>query len=220
MIEPIIPKGSFQEIFPKIKKILPSTDISLHELYHISGNISLIELFYINLIIKFENPKTIIEFGTYNGRTTLNMAANSSADTKIFTVDLPAKDAPTKFELEHKQFDPNNDEMGYVGLKSKLFNNHPLEKKINQIWCDTAQLDIESLKDSMDLMFIDASHSYENCYNDSLTAFKLIKYNGIVIWHDYNGWPGVTEALNKVYSENNFFNMFWLNDTSLIIGRR
>lgn len=44
------------------------------------------------------DPKLIIEIGTFDGRTTLNLAVNSPPKTKIVTLDLPPNEE-TKFEL-------------------------------------------------------------------------------------------------------------------------
>jgi hypothetical protein len=199
-----------------------------------SGNISLFELFCICAIIKVRSPELVMEFGTFNGRTTINIANNLPDDSKIITFDLPfdqnAKKGTlfkvkTKFPLADGKTDPN-DELGFVGHE-KLFKDHFYYKfgKIKQIWADTGSIDSKSEEwnNKADLFFIDASHTFENCYNDSKTAYEIIKQFGIIIWHDYGGWDGVTKAIDLIYEKINktniiYINMYHIKDTSLAVG--
>ena len=72
--------------------------------------------------------------------------------------------------------------------------------------------------DKFDFMFIDASHSYENCLNDTATAFQFVRQGGIITWHDYNGWPGVTKALNEARHLYPATRFFWIHDTSIVVA--
>src|SRR6188768_1735878 len=63
--------------------------VTMLEPQAIDGNVSLYELFVINALVAQRAPLRIFEFGTFNGRTTLNLAANSPADARVFTLDLP-----------------------------------------------------------------------------------------------------------------------------------
>jgi predicted O-methyltransferase YrrM len=56
------------------------------------GNIGVLELAAIVTIAKIVNPSTIFEIGTFDGRTTLNLAKNCP-NSKIFTLDLPSNEA-------------------------------------------------------------------------------------------------------------------------------
>ena len=53
-----------------------------------NGNMSLEEILAVCSIVKAYQPTSILEIGTFNGLTTLNMALNSPIDTKIHTLDL------------------------------------------------------------------------------------------------------------------------------------
>lgn len=219
-LAPIIPRKNFIELIEE-KDLDDFTTINFKCLKYVSGNISMTELFYIVMTVALFKPKMIMEFGTYNGRTTLNMAINVF-NSHIITVDLPRnKKNRTKFPLESKGLQRGLDETGYVGNKSKLWQGQEpiIVNKITQIWEDTARLKFDKYKNKVDFLFIDASHSYENCKNDTLNSHKIIKKHGIIYWHDYAGWPGVTQALNEYYiDQGKPENMFWFNDTS-IVGR-
>lgn len=206
-------------------------DLKLSHLDFESGNISLYELICLSLIVKVMEPSLVMEFGTFNGRTTINIAHNLSEASHIITVDLPFdKNQPngtlaklrTKFPLANGKNDPN-DELGFVG-KKKIFENHKYYSggRIRQVWSDTASIDPKYPEwfEKVELVFIDASHTMENCYNDSWLAYELIKKYGLIIWHDYDGWEGVTKALDLIYTKfgKEFISMSRIQDTSLAVG--
>jgi hypothetical protein len=49
----------------------------------------------------------------------------------------------------------------------------------------------------MDLVVVDASHTYAAVFSDSMNAFKMIKPGGVIIWHDY-------ESMRSEYGVNRF----------------
>jgi len=85
----------------KIAEIMDESALfKMNEMEAKDGNILISELICIISIIKKKNPKKVFEIGTFDGRTALNMAINSSEQTKVYTLDLP-KDLlhSTKFPL-------------------------------------------------------------------------------------------------------------------------
>ena len=94
---------------PQIKAILPKIELGALWPDEISvkilepdakdGNVSLGELVIISQLVKLRNPLKIFEIGTFDGRTTLNMALNSSPNTEIFTLDLPPRKSDFQSEV-------------------------------------------------------------------------------------------------------------------------
>lgn len=171
--------------------------IQIREPIEKDGNISIIELFVINLLIKSFNPSSMFEMGTFDGRTTLNMACNSSREARIWTIDLLRnkidETALPIVPLERKFIDKNTSGSRYLGSEDR--------KKISQLYGDTATYDFSPFFSSIDFVFIDASHSYEYVLHDSKTALKLLRDGkGVIVWHDYAIWDGVTRAVNDLYS--------------------
>src|SRR5579859_7704287 len=83
---------------------LVSKEVSLH-LYEQEddtvGNISFEELLILVELVQTRQPATCFEIGTYDGRTALNMAANTPEDAVIYTLDLPREEiASTLFPLD------------------------------------------------------------------------------------------------------------------------
>jgi predicted O-methyltransferase YrrM len=165
------------------------------------GNISGYELECICKIVKKFNPAAIFEIGTFNGRTSLNMAANTSEETKIYTLDLPP-DEISKTRLRIKSGEKKFIDKEISGIR---FSGTRYEKKITQIYADSAKYDYSRFINAMDLVFIDGSHSYEYVVNDTNIALQLLRNGkGIIIWHDY-GWNEVIQALNEFYLEDRRF---------------
>jgi predicted O-methyltransferase YrrM len=175
-----------------------SQDIILPHPEELSGNVSLLELVYLSLLAKTFKPHRLMELGTFNGRTTLHLAANTTPDSEIYTLDLPTGPASsTKAVLDA-------DEVPFVAdssRQSRLYNSTPWTKKIHELKGDSTQFDFSDYFGTIDFIFVDASHVYENVVQDTENALKLLKTTGgIIVWHDYNGWDGVTKAVNELYA--------------------
>jgi cephalosporin hydroxylase len=59
----------------------------------------------------------------------------------------------------------------------------------------------------VDVVYIDANHSYESVINDINYWKKHLSANGIIAGHDYNpsAWPGVVRAVNESFADRNIF---------------
>jgi predicted O-methyltransferase YrrM len=207
MHEKIIPVKTLHEITGKVDFITVNNEFQ-------DGNISPYELECICSIVKYAQPKRIFEIGTFNGKTSLNMAANSSPDSHVYTLDLP-KSEITKTKLRIK-----SGERAFIDKEQSgtQFIGTPYEKMITQIYSDSAKYDYSILANTIDLVFIDGSHAYEYVVNDTEAALKLLRNGkGIILWHDY-GWAEVIKALNEYYkNDTRFKNMINIKDTSIVI---
>lgn len=124
----------------------------------------------------------IFEFGTFTGRTALNLAHNTNAH--ITTLDIAC--------------DPERDEYPpYV--TGELFKDSVYASRITQLWGDSKTLDLSALYGKMDLVYVDGSHSYLGCRSDTGKAFKLVKRGGIIAWDDaFKNWQGVNQVINEL----------------------
>lgn len=216
---PFIPTYSIKKFFEQINKPFDIIPFEMPEVNYQSGNISLYEMTVICLMCKNFNPSRVLEFGTFNGRTTTNIAANTKEHTKIITVDLPLElKNKTRFPLEGISKEDKDDELGYVGKTGKLYERYAFRSKIDQMWMDSAEFPVKDYMNYFDFIFVDASHTYENVLNDSHNVFQCIKNKGYILWHDYHGWPGVTNALNEIYAEaSDAWNFIHIEGTSFVL---
>ena len=51
---------------------------------------------------------------------------------------------------------------------------------------------------SLDFVFIDASHEYEDVKQDILSWYPKIKKGGYIAGHDYTTFDGVQKAVNEI----------------------
>ncbi len=192
---------------------LDEKEITIGNYRYEDGNTSLYELCIINsLIVKFK-PANVFEIGTFDGRTALNMALNSTATGKVFTLDLPKELLPTV------SFEVLEEEVEYINKNSsgnRLKNSH-LNNKVVQLLGDSASFDFDELP-QIDFIFIDGSHAFDYVISDSLKSINKIVNNGIIVWHDYGVWEDVTKALNFLYKTNFLFKSIkQIENTSMVI---
>jgi predicted O-methyltransferase YrrM len=163
------------------------------ELVAVDGNTSVLEVVTLAALVARQQPLGILEIGTFDGRTTLNLARNAPPDAHVYTIDLPGSAASTT-ALRVEAAD-----LTYIGKQESgiRFRGTPYEKMITQLYGDSATFDFGFLKAKIDFVFVDGSHSWDYAMADSRTALSLLRGNrGTIVWHDYGEWRGVTEALD------------------------
>lgn len=204
----------------KIKQadlITEQESIQLREMTVSDGNVATDELVVIVKLIKRYNPRTIFEIGTFNGRTALNMAANSSQDSKVYTLDLPRE------KLNSTKLPVTSGDKKFINKENigSKFIGTDCEKKITQLLGDSASFDFSPYYNSIDFVVVDGSHSYEYVLSDSKIALKLLRDGkGIILWHDYGSpaWPGVSQGLNELFLlTKDFKGLQYIEGTSLVI---
>jgi predicted O-methyltransferase YrrM len=208
-------KKQYTKVLPlaDINEVAPDKNIVIKNNEFEDGNVSHFELECICRLVKKYQPESIFEIGTFNGRTSYHMAANTPLNTNIITLDLPKTEmANTALRIKsgEKKF-INKDRSG------EYFMDTEMNKKITQIYADSAQADYTPYNNKMDFIFIDGSHSYEYVISDTQVARKLLRNGkGLILWHDY-GWNEVIQALNEFYENDPFYkNLKNINGTSLV----
>jgi len=211
---------SIPALLPKIELaelIRNNQPVKMLEFFCRKGNVSLTELWVINQLIKQFDPKAVFEFGTFDGRTTLNMAANSCENAIVYTIDLPKESMnATKLLLcDHEKCLVDKQSSG------EKYRKYLESKKIVQLYGDTATFNFDPYFNQMEFVFVDASHAYDYVMNDTRLALKLLKQGkGVILWHDYDAaFEGVTRALNELLAKelSSLKNMRHIENTSLAI---
>lgn len=145
-------------------------------------------------ILVAENPKEILEIGTFMGHTTRAMAENLP-ESIIHTVDLPPNyPVPSSNDPNLPKDDFHLIERRVVGRE---FKGHPVAARIRQHFGDTATLDFAECGHPT-FFFIDGAHTYEYCKQDSEKCLALGGGRGTFLWHDCDGsHPGVLRFITE-----------------------
>lgn len=176
-----------------------------------------------DLITKLK-PKVIVEVGSWKGQSTITMAQackELGLDTKIYCIDtwlgaLEFYTTPTpERDLEIKDGYPQV----YYTFKKNI-KEHNVDDIIETITLPS-NLGLKYLKEKgiqADLIYIDASHEYEDVKNDIVLARQL---NPKIIFGDDYGnsvFPGVRQAVDECpFGDKNIVdNWYWVINCGII----
>ena len=139
-------------------------------------------------ILVAENPSEVLEIGTYMGHTARAMAENLE-NTTIHTIDLPS-DFPAQPGVGDS-LPKSNFDLIARRIVGREFKGQPCEARIVQHFGDTSVIDFTRIGQPT-FFFIDGSHTYEYCKNDSEKCLALCPRGATFLWHDCNEWhPGI-----------------------------
>ncbi|HEX6573360.1 MAG TPA: class I SAM-dependent methyltransferase [Gemmatimonadaceae bacterium] len=212
-----------RRVFPTLpsvpaKSVAPEeVPVTIVNLDASDGNVSEKELVIISRMVAHRKPSRIFEIGTFDGRTTANLAANAAGDRTVFTIDLPAD------EMSKLTVPVDEREIAYIekAVSGARYKGTSVEMSIVQLYGDSARFDFSEYRKSIDFVFVDASHAYEYVMSDSLNAIEMLRDKGVIVWHDYGRWDGVTAALHKLRRENTAFaRLKWIEGTTLAVLER
>ena len=126
-------------------------------------------------------PRTILEIGTYLGMGALTFALNTTAECRIFTIDLPDNEFDSDAEASDWQFVENS--RGRVGSAWRDYPSQ-ISGKIVQLRGDSRTVSLDEVG-RPDLIFIDGGHSYEIVKSDTERALSVLAQGGAMLWDDY-----------------------------------
>jgi predicted O-methyltransferase YrrM len=142
-------------------------------------SISCAELLIILHLVRPRQPHLVFEFGTAEGRSALNLAANLPG-AMLYTIDREKK------------------------TRSR-FSSHPAFSAVVPILEDSSRFDHRPFSHRADVVLVDAAHDERSVRKNSLTAIEIARPDGLVIWHDYARHWGVTAALHRLRREDSRF---------------
>ena len=155
------------------------------------------ELLTIATLCAALRPERIFEFGTYTGESTLVMALNTPPSTQITTIDLD----PTARDTHAHGLGVGNYPQFTVGA---AFRGSRSAAKIDQRFGDTRTFDYAPFGGLIDLIYIDADHTYAFAQADTANALQMLRPGGAILWDDYT-WTdahpesaGVTRTVNEL----------------------
>ena len=149
---------------------------------------------YKSIVDKFESGSKFVEIGSWKGKSSAYMAveiANSNKNIDFYCVDT------WEGSIEHK----NNTE---ISMLYDIFLNNM--KSIESYYTPLKMKSLDAVSkfedSSLDFVFIDGSHEYEDVKEDIKAWLPKVKPGGILAGHDYyiegtDWFPGVKQAVNE-----------------------
>lgn len=166
-----------------------------------NGNVRISELAILSaLAAGVKDGNALFEIGTFDGRTTLNLAAASPPGCSVYTLDLPP-DMETALPLAPGERHMVDKPVSGSRIGTYRDNGAPFAMKVHQLHGDSATFDFSPYTNRCSLVFIDGSHARDYVLSDSRNAFRMVREGGVVVWHDYGIWEDVTAALENLAEE-------------------
>ena len=137
-------------------------------------SITIVEATYLCAMARARQPLNILEIGTFDGNTTLNLAANTGAESRITTLDIGPSDQ--------------------VGSQYKTSAH---AGRIREVIGDSTRVDWSSLGGPFDMIFIDGCHTFAAARSDTAHALENLSPRGLVVWHDYGSIKDVARAVDE-----------------------
>lgn len=150
---------------------------------------------YSKAIQEFESGSHFVEVGTWKGRSAAFMAVeliNSGKHIRFDCVDswVGAGD---------EEFYDNDHHVIHGSLYEHFVENmKPVHGKFNAVRKASLEAALEYPSESVDFIFIDASHDYENVLKDINAWYDKVKVGGVLAGHDYNHLP-VKQAVDESF---------------------
>jgi hypothetical protein len=134
-----------------------------------------------------------VEVGVWKGRSASFLATEIINSGKIITLDL---------------VDTWNGSEEHTPLQEDLFgifmkNIQPVLPYVNIRRTNSISASSSYEDRSLDFVFIDAAHDYENVKADINAWLPKIKPGGYLAGHDYPDWEGVVKAVDEIFGKEN-----------------
>jgi len=176
MAQSPIPRRSLGDVADPAKLILEN-------FFSRNGNLSPYELLTIASVIKNRSPQRLLEIGTFDGNTTLQMALNCPDNAIIHTIDLPAGEFETTAPVLESDLQFMADERKQI----RKFQGSSVAHKVRQHFGDSTNFDFSKFTEEglLDVIFVDGGHSYACVKSDTQNALNSLSDNGCILWHDF-----------------------------------
>ena len=158
--------------------------------------------FYKSIIDRVQGPAHFVEVGSYKGRSSAYMAvecANSNKGIQFDCVDTWAGSE------EHQKGQGFEDADVVNGSLFEVFTNNmkPAEGLYRAVRLPSVEAASLYQDESLDFVFIDASHDYENVKADITAWYPKVKTGGIISGHDFVHGPVATAVHELLWNVKN-----------------
>jgi len=154
------------------------------------------------ILRRIKDNDIIAEIGVWKGSNARNILEGNKT-VKIYCIDRWKK--YTEDEAEREQAT----RMGDASRDKFKIAKNKTYKVIEPFYNRARIIELDSITASksfddgcLDLVFIDALHSYEGCLADIKAWMPKVKQGGYICGHDYPRRPGVVQAVTEMFGED------------------
>jgi predicted O-methyltransferase YrrM len=154
---------------------------------------------YSDMVAKFPSGSKFVEVGCWKGRSAAYMCveiANSKKDIDFYCVDF------WHVSAEHEIEEPHLKNLYEIFLS----NMKPVEAFYKPMKIPSSDAAKKFKDESLDFVFIDAGHQYDEVKDDILAWYPKIKKGGILAGHDFYPteptWGDVSKVVNELFPNN------------------
>jgi cephalosporin hydroxylase len=157
---------------------------------------------YKEMVDKHESGSHFVEVGVYLGKSLSYLAVeiiNSGKNIKLDAVDTWEGSPLEPFNMEQEEV---KNKTLYTDF---LKNIEPIKDYINIVKSDSVEASKQYEDNSLDFVYIDASHHYELVKADILAWYPKIKVGGYIGGHDYvpgDTVHGVHKAVSEIFPDD------------------
>jgi beta-1,4-mannosyl-glycoprotein beta-1,4-N-acetylglucosaminyltransferase len=174
-------------------------DVDIRKAILCDGYMSEAELAW--LAGRAKNAKTIIEVGSWHGRSSRALADHLPDGGRLFCVDHWAGSAVER-TTNHQSASWNDGDHAFMEFSDNLADHIKSGKVIPvRMSSKNAAAWFKKQHITADLIFIDAGHTYDEVKEDIGLWLPVVNKGGILSGHDYNYtdgmWAGVTKAVDE-----------------------
>ena len=159
---------------------------------------------------RFSTMGPALEIGTFGGKSSLYIAAGSSMNEQlVFTLDhhKGSEEHQTGEEyFDPEEYDYKNKRVDTLPSLLKNISRFQLDEYI-KVMVETSKSASEKIKNEIDFLFIDGSHTFESARADYESWKEKIRVGGILTIHDIydselEGGQAPREIYEKALGEN------------------
>jgi beta-1,4-mannosyl-glycoprotein beta-1,4-N-acetylglucosaminyltransferase len=164
-------------------------------------------IFLRKMLEKFSGPAHFVEIGSYKGLSSSYMAVEIVNSGKSITFDCVDTWQGSEEHQQGQSFedlDVVNNQLYEVFIQ----NMKPVEGYYNAKRMSSVEAAETYLDNSLDFVFIDAAHDYDNVKQDIISWLPKVKKDGIISGHDYPHLP-VRQAVNELLTKVGFIGACW-----------
>lgn len=144
----------------------------------------------------FDAGSTFYEIGSWKGRSSVYMGVEIINSGKAHSFSCVDTWEGCEFTQDIKAVKENT-------LYTEFLTNiDPLNGLINPIKSTSLDAAKAIPDESIDFVFIDAAHDYDNVIADIHAWFPKVKKGGVIAGHDYPDWAGVKKAVDEFFGKD------------------